>query len=929
MTKKFEKKKIFVIICCICIMFAAGFFVIQNTKLPVKAAADSSSTFSMIDGMRLRIGEQSDGSFEPEYKIRFEVTVTDEMKNALSQPTEEIDMGLGGAYIVSPYYLCITRSNPNDVNDVYREYYHIDPEHANVVVNQLSFDNTNNVGLVFPYGGDFTVEYVYSCSYVKITRVQIVGKPPSDEVKIYTISSTNTVQRSIAYVAGKVLENESDRYNEEQIRFLQHLAGVYTSDEEFTVNLKYKTMLSYGNIQTVTEQYNISTLYLLSADMCYSSISSIKGINSFADYNVIYSNGYSLVNGVFYPTDVRIFLQADGYSYSYDEESKTGTLEIVYKDFNYSSFTICIRDNDLTDGQYLTAYIYFTDVTISDGIATMRLPFMSSDDDSSVVGIVNQCFNAMSWLFELSADDFSVNNVPEGFDVNVTDSEVSVSFPVERENELMNLSISAIAEIVPDFECNVNINYVELGYADGEITETEKTIEETVMYSYYARELINSSSFYGHYGDTVENGISLDVLNGESYFIYNGIECVSNGDNSFNINVQYKYNTLFRIEDNFGNVYYHALTKSSLMYQLTDFNINVPTGYRIAEIYSDDTKSVTIDFIHEAPLGSTITVNVSTKEKNIIPFYVTLSDYWFVKINYLAQYKQSCFAEKKQFSGEIRVKDYENIYEISADDIKSILGMQSLDILGLSTVKDITVSFDGDSTYVIDLSYTETALRKMSYNGEVEEIKVPLTSYADWCNTYGNDWTILFLNNPQNKVFQYTNDIERENLYGFFSVAVFKERVTDLNYYFQDYSADGCKTVFESREVRGSDIYKFFDGNYFFMALCEVFNDDNAIYYSYFFYLDGTSDLSYLALNGADSADDTSSALENRVEDVLDDIKNFLDNTFGKGSLLGTIVRIVLIVTLGIIVLWFLSWVIRMLKKIFRKDTSQNRKKKR
>ncbi len=68
----------------------------------------------------------------------------------------------------------------------------------------------------------------------------------------------------------------------------------------------------------------------------------------------------------------------------------------------------------------------------------------------------------------------------------------------------------------------------------------------------------------------------------------------------------------------------------------------------------------------------------------------------------------------------------------------------------------------------------------------------------------------MFLNRTDRHYFKYSNDVTRENLYGFFSVAVFKEQVSDLNFYFKNNTGDGCMTIFSQSEVRGSGVYKFF-----------------------------------------------------------------------------------------------------------------------
>ncbi len=129
---------------------------------------------------------------------------------------------------------------------------------------------------------------------------------------------------------------------------------------------------------------------------------------------------------------------------------------------------------------------------------------------------------------------------------------------------------------------------------------------------------------------------------------------------------------------------------------------------------------------------------------------------------------KACFAEKKVFSGSVKVKDVADIYHPTNAEMSKILGLENLDILGLATAESISVTFDGVSTYTAKLSYSYAALKQIDYNGNAKEIKIPLTSYADWCEEYGKDWSILFLNRTDRHYFKYSNDVTRENLYGFF-----------------------------------------------------------------------------------------------------------------------------------------------------------------
>ena len=332
----------------------------------------------------------------------------------------------------------------------------------------------------------------------------------------------------------------------------------------------------------------------------------------------------------------------------------------------------------------------------------------------------------------------------------------------------------------------------------------------------------------------------------------------------------------------------------------------IPSGYRVKGISTSKPDKLTVTNAEDYR-NAKIEVRTSTTEKEVLPVAIEFTDSWNLKIKYLENYKdyrirtgekdaKPCFAEKKVFSGTVKVRDYENIYALTNEDIKAILGLESLDILGLATVEKITVKFDGISTYTAELSYSHAALKQIDYDGNMLEIKIPLTSYSDWCKQYGQDWSILFLNTPERHYFKYSNDVTRENLYGFFSVAVFKEQVSDLNYWFKNNTGDGCMTIFEGKQVSGSGVYKFFDNlttkgvitsvlGYVGMSFCEIVNDDNAMYYSYFFYLDGTSDNAYLATNGADDAGDTDSAIKNALNDAKEWIKKTWDKLNGSNAM--------------------------------------------
>ena len=227
------------------------------------------------------------------------------------------------------------------------------------------------------------------------------------------------------------------------------------------------------------------------------------------------------------------------------------------------------------------------------------------------------------------------------------------------------------------------------------------------------------------------------------------------------------------------------------------------------------------------------------------------------------------------------------IESLSLEDVKELLGKNDMTVANtVAPGEEISLSFDGASTYTATLVYGTGSLVQVDQNGKRAEIQIPLTGYVDWVSKMGNpEWTVMMLNTQKNTWFYHTNDVKREDLYGLFSVAIFKEKVTDLNYYFQSNTGDGQMTIFDSISVSGSKFYKacgdlYLNGNVFTsllgytgMFFAEAFNNDNTMYHSYFFYMDGTNPTDgYISNGGADDAYDDDSAIENAGEDFKDAI---------------------------------------------------------
>ena len=87
------------------------------------------------------------------------------------------------------------------------------------------------------------------------------------------------------------------------------------------------------------------------------------------------------------------------------------------------------------------------------------------------------------------------------------------------------------------------------------------------------------------------------------------------------------------------------------------------------------------------------------------------------------------------------------------------------------------------------------------------------------------------------------------------------------------------------------------------MALCEIFDDSNKIYQSYYFFLDGSEQngYAYLSNGGADDAFDDDSAFGNTMEDIGEKISDWWDSF--TGSPWSTVVYVALACIAGFVLI--------------------------
>jgi len=744
-------------------------------------------------------------------------------------------------------------------------------------------------------------EYYYFATILKVTRTDAVYISGSENQESFGTSveafSSNYYKTSLKSLAETVLERDASMTDGERA-WMQDVAGVKPDTNEITVTLHYKELTDYATLTEKSYAFSVKSVWAQNKTLVLSALYDLTEFSNIAKLNAVYTGDFWR-DGYRYTTQKRIILQAEDFEYSYNAVSQTGTLTVIYADFQYKDLSLRVTNNDPANNLTID---YYTAEAVA-GASSTTLTFRFAD-------IEEQLHNSCNWLFDFGKDNIRISGAPEGVTTQLTEEALIVTFPNARESELVNLSLIGVAEIIEDIEYTLTYEYAELSLSGGEIAETVKTSAPIVkMYS----EIVtyNFTNFMLDYGESVSGAVNPAFLGGAEYYIPASIRkeysAYDSETHTCKITVEYTYNTLFGITNNYDeSVTFKALNHSSLSYPGGYFVDSIPSGYRVKGISTPKPDKLTVTNAEDYR-NAKIEVRTSTTAKEVLSVVIEFTDSWNLKIKYLENYQdyrirtgekeaKPCFAEKKVFSGAVKVRDYENIYALTNEDIKAILGLKSLDILELATVEKITVKFDGISTYTAELSYSHAALKQIDYDGNMLEIKIPLTSYADWCKQYGQDWSILFLNTPERHYFKYSNDVTRENLYGFFSVAVFREQVSDLNYWFKNNTGDGCMTIFEGKQVSGSGVYKFFDNlttkgvitsvlGYVGMSFCEIVNDDNAMYYSYFFYLDGTSDNAYLATNGADDAGDTDSAIKNAFNDAKEWIKKTWDKLNGSNAM--------------------------------------------
>lgn len=915
-----RQRKLILTILTACAMFVIGLFCAYK---PIKAKAAETIGFS-FEKISPGASEYEDPTLS--FSVRLGSTALNGLKQGRTASSRSY----------TDYLLEITYST-SAAGSGEAVYYHIEQSDYLPDTPGASFPSSNDP-LYSPYSYDYTfgsgflssgqgvlsiaipsdlqTEYYYRAKVIKATYMvefdrDYAGSSGFSNEQTEVIAESSGYYKNSIWNIGMTQLEGNEPLTDAERSGIQTILGIKPSAAEISVTLKYKELTDYATLTEKSYTFHLKSAYAQNKTLAVTTLYSLTDFSNIADFNAVYTGDFWR-DGYKYTTEQRIILQARDFEYSYNPTTEKGTLEVKYNDFQYKDLSLRVTNNDPANN--LTIDYYTSDVVA--GATSTTLTFRFAD-------IEEQLHNSCNWLFDFGKDNIRISGKPEGVTTQLTDEALIVTFPNAKESELVNLSLIGVAEIIEDVEYTLTYDYAELSLKNGVISETRKTSAPIVkLYS----EIVtcNYTNFMLDYGDAIRAAVNPEFLDGAAYYIPASIKkeysAYDSETHTCKITVEYSYNTLFGITNNYDeSIIFKALDHSSLNYGGEYFVGNIPSGYRVERLTTETAYKEKLTITNaEDYRNATIEVRTSTTAKEVLPVEVVFTDSWKMVVTYLENYidygmKQgekdkdgkpvkACFAEKKVFSGSVKVKDVADIYHPTNAEMSKILGLENLDILGLATAESISVTFDGVSTYTAKLSYSYAALKQIDYNGNAKEIKIPLTSYADWCEEYGKEWSILFLNRTDRHFFKYSNDVTRENLYGFFSVAVFKEQVSDLNFYFKNNTGDGCMTIFSQSEVRGSGVYKFFSRlatksgfmgillgtpliSTMCMNLCELVDDDNAMYYSYFFYLDGTSENPYLSNGGADNADDTDSAIKNALNDAKEWLKNTWDKLNGSNAM--------------------------------------------
>ena len=833
---------------------------------------------------------------------------------------------------------------------------------------------------------NFGVGYGASVGFWLPVTVTWAESPNSSGDNLFDIGIMLTYQYSTSGVFGSTDTRINSYYTDSTIvstvksrisnasNYSQSVAGAY--EKALGIYRSGETDINFSYLRPVSGHFNIAeqaqgtvripSVYVPDDNYVKNQILQFSYLNGdgLSGFNVEYNpNSNYCITGSNFGTNLdllgrRVRRMATAIGYHYDITSPavisdSVSCNIVYSDYTYDKFYIQIENfkdpNEVIDDyneNNLLIDVYYTSYAENNGRLYLYYDY---DQIISLIGTTLH-WSVESDYFDLvvsgsydssvvSVDDYIVNNVVKGKVVSFPYSSLGSN---NSQNFLFGLEITGIALMTPPEKFDFTIFY---GVLDSNLNLSYEPLSVGLWFSNQIGNLKSSildrngtwaSYIYDSLQPLVLGGIELMRPVNLGYFDYNNLEEIATAT------VIYEYNTSVLVIDNNLNSNKWVVQLSDVVseFSLLDLGVKskIPAGYRIGSIVEMDTGLRVRENCAENPLNTTF-YRVDSIRTEPYTMSVNLTDKWPVTINYLVQWKTSPFAVMNEFNGNIRVEDYPSDANgdlvLSASDVSNILdrNIVVLQFLKITVgIDKVNVSYDSaNDKYIVDLVYTYMSMSVRDYSTTAEEIKIALTPFSMWCDFYGKNWSLMFLNNEEHRYFSSVDmaNLSPERVYGFFSYLVFEREIHDFSNWIAKYTNEGVSGVYNVKEVKGSAFYKFLNDTagvfaltggtvglmfghpivgtavgtltwYSLATLSEVVNNDNGIYYTYFFFLDGTTDIPWASDTGADSRDDTDTALENRLQDLIGGLSDTLAplSTFVK-VILG-LVALAIVVFLGI-----------------------------
>ena len=776
----------------------------------------------------------------------------------------------------------------------------------------------------------------------------LIGTGEKNEV-IYT--SSNYMTRCLRDSVRVMLANEStESFTPETLSFYEELAEYNVPDYvDFLVYYK-----NYNNDYLLEPKcFRVEGVPKVFAYNSELALGYFKGLNrdysSLGFYNIVYDDGYFGIDGVFCNTGSYAPILARDFSYSFDFVGNIGVITVEYDSFRANNLYIKFLSNE--PGVDLRINCYTTHINLE-----YYEMYFDLDEISSNLA------NSAGWLFDSSDINIESNAYElkdKGISVSYVGNVVLIDFGEESEAELVNLHLVATANVVEDKPYTSVVHYKSFEEDEDSIKETQSSLSDITLMLSEIRKLTEKDGFSrleNYLGDSyalIENALNKSAFNGLSYGFIKGVSSVVNTDDETAvITILYGYTSLFKVYISNETYYYREVPDSLVTipaYLLIE-NDSISDNFYVSLIETSEefTKYLNINNKDCYDYSKTTLFFKSYPDSEyIIPLYVTLSDSYRVHISYFDRYRNSCFAEKKDTIYELSLSEYPELSILNDNEVFSketvlnILGKDSDELsLGLNSVRieECKVNRLFDEFYITCI-YSVLSLKVTDSNGSYNYMEYALTPFSFWKTKYaeqGVNSSGWHLNSIAPEVFGYSNiegynTVDSEDrIYGFFGIVVFQEQVSDFNDWFSGISSCGCKTIYGTKEVKGSWFYRFFnsdngkvisggvgatvgllfghpglglvvsEGAGFIASLVEEgINSEAGTYYTHFLYLDGTSNLPYYKNNLGDNYYDDDPSIVNKVEDVGEEISEL---TSGLTDSFNNIFKIIKI-CLGVIII--------------------------